>query len=104
MSDTFSSDAIAAQVLSEKSVVVYSDTKAQLDRNRKALYAALVRAGADRVSCPRSANCVRVGSRSVDFLLTNGYNGRGMSPDVVVLSDSARMQHEQAAIMRAEVM
>ncbi|MDO4807581.1 MAG: hypothetical protein Q4A07_10065 [Coriobacteriales bacterium] len=91
---------IAQDALDGRKVAVFCDNQSQVDRTKNLVYDALLDLGANKtdVSQSKSAPRVTVRGNAVEFLLTNGVDGRGMSADVVYLSESARMQNEFALL------
>lgn len=96
-------DEIAKDAISGKQVVVFCASQRDADEHKKAIAAAARRLGARHVVSPRRDRRVDVDNSVVRLVLTNGLDGRGMQADVAYLSVGARMQHELATLMQAEV-
>ena len=95
---------IARDVIEGRKVAVFCDHMTQMDQARRELLGALLDMGIERneIKVPRDKHYILARGRKVDFLLTNGVDGRGMAADVVYLSRSARMQGEFALLMGGE--
>lgn len=94
---------ITNDAMAGKQVVVFCESSRQADEHKKAIAATARRLGARNVVSPRRDRRVDIDNSTVRLVLTNGLDGRGIAADVAYLSVSARMQHEQAAYMGAEV-
>lgn len=94
---------IAKDAIAGKQVAVFCESKTQVNRHKKAIAAAARRLGARHVVVPRRDGRVDIDNSVVRLVLGNGIDGRGYRVDAVYLSESARMQHEFAALMGGEV-
>lgn len=96
-------DEIVKDAIAGKQVVVFCMSGSQAERYKTAIAATARKLDARRVVAPRRDRRVYINNSSVQFVLVNGLDGRGMMADVAYLSPSARMEHELAALMQAEV-
>lgn len=96
-------DEIAKDAIAGRQVVVFCTSERQVDEHRRAIAAAARRLDARRVVVPRKGMQVDIDNSAVRLVRTNGLDGRGMRADVAYLSAGARMQHELAWLMQAEV-
>lgn len=94
-------EAIARDAMDGKHVAVFCDSQNQLKTHKNGVAAAAKRLGAEKVMHPMRDRRVDVDGNSVRFLLTNGIDGRGLTADIVYLSELARMQMEFAHLMGA---
>lgn len=94
---------IVKDAIAGKRVVVFCARPGQTDEHKKAIAATARRLGARHVVAKRHGRRVVIDNSVVRLVLTNGLDGRGITADVAYLSVGARMQHELAACMGAEI-
>lgn len=96
-------DEIAADAISGRRVVVFCESWRQADAHKRAIAATARRLGARHVVAPRRDWRVDIDNAVVRLVLVDGLDGRGAQADVAYLGSAARMQHELAALMGAQV-
>lgn len=96
-------EAIARDAMDGKRVAVFCDGQNQLKMHKRGVAAAAKRMGTTKVTHPMHDRRVDVDGNSVRFLIANGIDGRGLTADIVYLSESARMQVEFAHLMGATI-
>lgn len=94
---------IAKDAIDGKQVAVFCENSEQVKLCKNGIAAAAKRLGARRVVYPLRDRRITIDGNPVRLLLANGFDGCGMSADVVYLSESARYQFEFARTAEAVV-
>ena len=94
---------IAKDAMAGRQVAVFCENSEQVKPCKNGIAAAAKRLGARQVVFPLRDRRITIDGNPVRLLLANGFDGRGMSFDVVYLSESARYQFEFARTAGAVV-
>lgn len=94
---------VAKDAMDGKRVAVFCDTDTDIKLCKNGIAAAAKRLGARKVVYPLRDKRLSIDGNTVRFCIPNGLDGRGMSADVVYLSESARYQFEYAKVVSASI-